>query len=214
MAIFGHRVLSLQFYWLRGMFGHPNHQTCTESNLLDKWHDLVVYTLSYLNPSTTNHYLKTWRRIFDSSKCKSDFTNISLLIEISFCLPVTTAKLERSFSMLNRVKTDTWAAMGIDCVENLLRIGQEGPPLSSFHPLPAMDHWFGKKVRRPNQRKKRFYKLRKSDVIQEKDWFSSSSSSESDEWRNILTLFTSSVWFSSVWYFFVRRFQIMFTLCG
>ena len=56
--------------------------TCTESNLHDEWHDLVAYTLSYLNPST-NHYLKTWRRIFDSSKCKRDFTNISLLIEIA-----------------------------------------------------------------------------------------------------------------------------------
>ena len=50
----------------------------TESEYLDEWHDLVRYVRTYLYPSKSA-YLKTWRRIFDSSRADSDFKNVLLL---------------------------------------------------------------------------------------------------------------------------------------
>ena len=83
--------------------------------------------------------MQTWHRIFNSRKCKIEFKNILLIAELVFCLPVITAKLERSFSMLKHIKGDTLAALGVNQVENLIRILQEGP--NCFDPINAMKIW-------------------------------------------------------------------------
>ena len=77
-------------------------------DVIEEWHDLISYAIAFLNCSSTN-YLRTWHRILSA-----------------FCLPVSTAKLERSFSMLKRVKRDTRAALGVNRVENLTRIFTRG----------------------------------------------------------------------------------------
>ena len=94
-------------------------------DVIEEWHDLISYAIAFLNCSSTN-YLRTWHRIFNSEKCKIEFKNILLVAESAFCLPVSTAKLERSFSMLKRVKRDTRAALGVNRVENLTRIFTRG----------------------------------------------------------------------------------------
>ena len=38
-------------------------------------------------------------------------------------------------------KRDTRAALGVNLVENLMRILQEGPPLKRFDPTNAMKLW-------------------------------------------------------------------------
>ena len=97
---------------------------------------MISYAIAFLNCSSTN-YLQTWHPTFNSEKCKIEFKNILLVTELAFCLPVSTAKLERSFSMLKHIKSDTRAALGVNRVENLMRILQEGSPLECFDPTNA-----------------------------------------------------------------------------
>ena len=82
-----------------------------------------------------------------------EFKNILLVAELAFCLPVSTSKLEKSFSMLKHIKRDTLAALGVNRVDNLTRILQEGPPLESFDPTNAMKLWVDHVVRRLAQSK-------------------------------------------------------------
>ena len=118
--------------------------------------------MAFLNCSSTN-YLRTSDCIFNSGKCKSEFKNILLVAESAFCLPVSTAKLEKSFLMLKRIKRDIRAALGVNRVENLTRISQEGPPLDWFDPNNAMKLWADHVVWRSAQSKRhRNYKKRKS----------------------------------------------------
>ena len=109
-------------------------------DVIEEWHDLISYTIAFLNCSNTN-YLRTWHHIFNSEKWEIEFKNILLVAESAFCLPVSTAKLERSFLMLKRIKRDIRAALGINRVENVMRILQEGPPLEWFDPNNAMKLW-------------------------------------------------------------------------
>ena len=105
--------------------------------------------------------MRTWHRIFNSEKCKIEFKNILLVAKSAFCLPVSAAKLERSFPMLKRTQRDTRALLGVNRVENLMRISQEGQPLECFDLTNAMKLCADHVVRRPAQSKRhRNYKER------------------------------------------------------
>lgn len=66
------------------------------------------------------------------------------------------------FSRMNRVKSDWRNRLNRDTLDELLRIGEDGPSLDDFNPDPAIDMWFTDKVRRlktgrhnyPDKRKK------------------------------------------------------------
>ena len=110
------------------------------ADVIEEWHDLISYAIAFLNRSSTN-YLRTSDCIFNSEKCKIEFKNILLVAELAFCLSVSTAKPERSFLMLKRIKRDICAVLGVIRVENLMRISQEGPPLEWFDRNNAMKLW-------------------------------------------------------------------------
>ena len=123
------------------------------ADVIEEWHDLISCAIAFLDCSSTN-YLRTWHCIFNSEKCKIEFKNILLVAELAFCLPVSTAKLERSFSMFKHIKRDTRAALGVNRVEHLMRISQEGPPLECFDLTNAIKLWADHPVRRPAKSKR------------------------------------------------------------
>ena len=90
-------------------FQHPLTKAGVDCSLLDlinEWHDLIEYALEYLFAQST-HYLKTWCKIFNSPLAEERFKNILLVVKLAFCMPVSTAKVERLFSRLKRVKEGT-----------------------------------------------------------------------------------------------------------
>ena len=91
------------------------------ADVIEEWHYLISYAIAFLNCSSTN-YFRTWHCIFNSENCKIEFKNIILVAELAFRLPVSTAKLERSFLMLKPIKRGTRAALGVNPVKNLMRI--------------------------------------------------------------------------------------------
>ena len=130
------------------------------NSLLEQWHDLVAYTERYLDPSRTP-YLRVWRRIFHSSQ-KDEWSMVLLLVELLFSIPISNAKVERLFSLMNHVKTDSWATLGEDTLNHLIRIRMEGPPFEEYDPTPAIQLWASSASRRPNQRRRKHYKARES----------------------------------------------------
>ena len=100
-------------------------------DIFEEWYNLLEYAIKYLAPSSTP-YLQTWHQVFNSSKCSEEYWNVLLVAELIFCLPVCTAKLERSFSLLKRIKTDGRASLNKDHLQNLIRICGKDSPLQSL----------------------------------------------------------------------------------
>ena len=75
------------------------------SNLLQQWHLLVEYILTYLSPGV-NSYCMVWHRIFEPGKDK-EWNLVLYVVELLFVLPVSNTKVERLFSFMNRIKTDS-----------------------------------------------------------------------------------------------------------
>ena len=70
------------------------------ADVIEEEHDLISYTIAFFNCSITN-YLRTWHCISNSEKCKVEFKNITLVVELAFCLPVSTAKQKGHFQCSN-----------------------------------------------------------------------------------------------------------------
>ena len=79
------------------------------SDLLEQWENLCDCTVKYLNPQSTDYSI-TWHKIFQSSRCDM-WTLVLLLVELLFSLPVLNAKMERLFSLMNRIKTDSRSSL-------------------------------------------------------------------------------------------------------
>ena len=144
------------------------------SDLLEQWENLCDYTVKYLNPQSTDYRI-TWRKIFQSSR-RDTWTLVLLLVELLFSLPFSNAKVERLFSLMNRIKTDSRSSLSQKTLKNLVLICMEGPDSNDFDAIPAMTLWNDAvKARRPAQKTKgkRKYKKRvkktKSTTLMETD---------------------------------------------
>ena len=125
-------------------------------DLLDQWHHLLDYTKRYLEPSKTP-YLRVWRRIFDSGR-SNEWSMVLILVELLFAIPISNAKVERLFSLMNRVKRETRATLSEGTLNNLVIIRAEGPELQDYDPTPAIESWLSSAHRRPNQKTRKKYK--------------------------------------------------------
>ncbi|XP_069142263.1 zinc finger protein 862-like [Argopecten irradians] len=67
--------------------------------------------------------------------------NFLMLVKIMLCLPVSSAKCERTFSTMNRIKTDVRSSLNITTLEDLIRISGEGPDILGFDPNSAVQKW-------------------------------------------------------------------------
>ena len=90
----------------------------TELDLVEERHDIVHYSLDYLNPYV-HHYRDTWLKLFHLSQA-SKWSNSLLLIRLLFSLPVSNAELENFFSTLKQVKTSKQALLSQSPLENIL----------------------------------------------------------------------------------------------
>lgn len=73
------------------------------------------------------------------------------LVELLLSIPISNAKVEKMFSLMNRVDTDSRAALSEHTLDNLVRIQIEGLPLEEFDPTPAIQLWASSANRRVNQ---------------------------------------------------------------
>ena len=83
---------------------------------------------------------------------------VLILVELLFAIPISIAKVERLFSLMNYVKTETRATLSESTLNNLVTIRAEGPELQDYDPTPAIESWLSTAHRRPNQKTRRKYK--------------------------------------------------------
>ena len=127
-------------------------------DLLDQWHNMIEYAITSLGSARVN-YLKVWYKLFNSSM-RNDWPLPLLVAELLFSLPVSNAKVERLFSLMKRIKTDTRASLCNRRLNRLIRICTEGPSEDVYDPVPAIDMWSKEKDRRTGQKSRKLYKKR------------------------------------------------------
>ena len=189
------------------------------SNLLQQWHLLFEYVLTYFSPGV-NLYHILWHKIFESSKCK-EWSLVLYVVELLFVLPVSNAKVERLVSFMNRIKTDSQNLLKQEHLSNLLKICMEGPDLQDFNPIPAMQLWNDAcKLQRPNQKKRKEYGKGARKATGLLTLVDMESSSESKcEWTNtelllvivffkIVSLKEQFAWIFTSFFFFLEFAQI------
>ena len=87
---------------------------------------------------------------------------VLLLVKLLLSIPISNAKVERIFSLMNRVRTDFRASLSENTLNNLIRIQMEGPPLEEFDTTPAIQLWAMGATCRLNQRERKHYSARES----------------------------------------------------
>ena len=93
---------------------------CTITDLFEQWHDLVAYTIKYLEPGKLD-YRKSCHEIFNSSRSK-EWHLVLLLIELIFVLLVSDTKVEHLFLLMNRIKMDGCASLSATRLSSFIRI--------------------------------------------------------------------------------------------
>ena len=147
---------------LLDLFRNLQKNGCDVEKALLEWDTLKTFVQPLVSNIREITYLEAWTRILTNDSAQKDCENIFHVIEILLVTPFTDAKVERMFSRMNRVKSDWRNHLNRDTLDDLLRIGEDGPTLDDFDPNPAIDMWFSDKVRRlktgrhkyPDKRKK------------------------------------------------------------
>ena len=111
-----------------------NHASATE--FLLEFHDMISYALKYFDLSNTDYRI-VWCRLFESCK-RDEWKSILLLVKLLLTLPVSNAKVERLFSLRNRIKTDSRNFLSQQQLSSILLICMEGPTSQESDPKPAM----------------------------------------------------------------------------
>ena len=106
--------------------------------LTQQWQSLSDYSMKYQAPGSTSYYI-VWRKIFNSSR-KKLWSCVLLVVELFFTLPVSNTKVERLFSLMNRIKTDSRTSLSQPTLSALIRICMECPKCDLFDQIPGIPY--------------------------------------------------------------------------
>ena len=59
-------------------------------------------------------------------------------MKLLFTLPVSNAKVQQLFSLMNKIKADAKNSLSKDRLSSLLRVCMEDPSLQNFDPKPSV----------------------------------------------------------------------------
>ena len=145
--------IKVLYNFFKSPLENPGHKW-NVLTISDQFNATIKYALQYLDVSKTK-YRVVWHKLFDSSKSR-EWKSALLLLKLLFTLPVSNAKVERLFSLMNRIKTDTTNSLLKDRLSSLLHLCLEEPSLKDFDPKTSMTLWNDAVVtRRPNQSKQK-----------------------------------------------------------
>ncbi len=83
-------------------FKIPPEAAVIVTQIVDEFHDTLLYATQFISLSSTN-YQAVWWKLFHSPNA-SDWTNALKLARLLFSLPVLNGKHERVFSTMNNIK--------------------------------------------------------------------------------------------------------------
>ena len=114
------------------------HHGCKLEEALSEWELLKITVRKYYRNIEWN---ELWSRIFLTRK--DQHKNILHLLEIIQVIPLATAKVERAFSLMGRVKSDWRSSLATNTLDDLMIISLEGPPEEVFDPQSSINTWYG-----------------------------------------------------------------------
>ena len=82
----------------------------------------------------------------------ASFKNFLSLVKIMMTISMSTAVVERGFSHMNNVKSETRTLLGNEALNNILEVKLNGTSTRDFNPDPAINRWLndGKGTRHVN----------------------------------------------------------------
>ena len=107
--------------------------------------------------------VRSGTRSFFTSHDSAKWSNVLILTELIFSLPISTCRVEQLFSKLKVIKTKRRSSLSNSTLHDLLEINIEGPPLSSFDASSAVLMWWTDHSctgRRVNQHTRKEYRPR------------------------------------------------------
>ena len=107
-------------------------------------YDLVCQGIHQLSPRSLSSCVV---ELFNSCDAKK-WENIHTLVELTFTIPLSNGHVEHCFSQLKLTKTNRRTSLGEDCLDHILRIRIEGPPLESWDATTAVRLWQKEKTSR------------------------------------------------------------------
>ncbi|CAH1264204.1 ZNF862 [Branchiostoma lanceolatum] len=81
---------------------------------------------------------------------EEEYRNVFQLLRLVLTIPIHTAECERSFSLMNRVKTDWRSCLDPKCLTSLMTIPLSEQSIETFDPEPAISLWWSAGKRRPS----------------------------------------------------------------
>lgn len=99
-----------------------------------------VVLMHYKDNKSSTSWQMLWAMLYRNRR--EDFPNFFHLIEVLQLIPLATAKVERAFSLMGRVKTDWRMNLSISTLSDLMLIFLEGPDEKEFCVQPAVRSWF------------------------------------------------------------------------
>ena len=130
--------------------------------ILNGFMDIVYYANQYFSLPTAN-LIDLWGKILILGKNKPNWKSISLIVKICLCAPFSNSSLERFFSHINIVKTETRNRLLQKSLNAIPAIRMFGTSLAEFNKAYVKDcisKWYNDKDRRSGQRKRKAYKKR------------------------------------------------------
>ena len=115
---------------------------------LGEWDLLKSYVAPIISSWDNPKYIDVWSKLLTDRNVSNSCKSVLHIIELLLITPFTNAKLERVFSRMNRIKTDSRNRLGQERLEIQLRVGEEGVPVQEFEPDRFIQIWYEEKVRR------------------------------------------------------------------
>ncbi|XP_078666292.1 zinc finger protein 862-like [Branchiostoma floridae x Branchiostoma belcheri] len=133
-------------------FQHPVELKGVDlESCLREWSELKEVCRNQLSQARrAPSFSEFWMRFMRREEADSDYRNIFTLLRLSLVIPIHTAQCERSFSLMNRIKTDWRARLESNSLTSLMTISLSPQSLDTFDPLPAVTLWWEGGRRRPN----------------------------------------------------------------
>ena len=136
-ASFGHNAL----HALTTKFFVPfNNASVDSSVIVDEWDAMVDYAKRYLD-LVREDYKAMLVGNFINQLMQKNWSNILILVQLLFCIPVANGHVERLFSHLKVIKSNKWSTIGEERLDHLLRIKVDAPQLAQWDPSAAVDFW-------------------------------------------------------------------------
>ena len=136
-------------YRLTERFKFPLEKAGAElSEICSEFEAMASYATQFISLAIME-YQSVWWCLFHAPN-KSKWSNVLILSNHLFSLPVSNGKLKQTFSQVNLIKSSKRSSLCTDTLSNLLVINADKTSLKEFSPDSAINLWWNAKTRKPS----------------------------------------------------------------